>query len=137
MRVWDVASGGPRAALQAHDGGTWCVAFSPDSKILASGGRDSTAKLWDVQTWQLKQTLDLMPITKRKSSVQSIVFSRDGTMVILGSSGDGLLTAWDVESGKLIHSRPANLVTEACDFTRWQDIRLGVQRREILGPEDR
>jgi WD40 repeat protein len=34
------------------------VAFSADAKVIASGSRDTTIKLWDVETGSCKRTLE-------------------------------------------------------------------------------
>jgi hypothetical protein len=49
IQLWDMVSGKSVARLGGHAGGAiTTLAFSPDSKILASGGRDTSVLLWDV-----------------------------------------------------------------------------------------
>ena len=38
IRLWDPASGAPLACLEGHSSSVLCLAFSPDSRFLASGG---------------------------------------------------------------------------------------------------
>ena len=38
VRLWDAATGEPRATLKGHEGWVSAVAFSPDGKTLASAG---------------------------------------------------------------------------------------------------
>ncbi|MCS6835610.1 MAG: protein kinase [Anaerolineae bacterium] len=44
---------GARRTLEGHEGRVWSVAYSSDGRLIASGGQDSTIRLWNAQTGQL------------------------------------------------------------------------------------
>ena len=71
------------------------LAFSPDGKILASGGADMdcAVRLWDVETGAVKATL-----TGHLSWVKNLSFSPDGSTLASGSL-DSTVRLWDVETG--------------------------------------
>jgi hypothetical protein len=56
--VWELASGRLRAELRGDPDGITALAFSPDSRVLATGGADTTVFLWD-----LAGKLDTPPAT--------------------------------------------------------------------------
>src|SRR5262249_60191754 len=62
------------------EGGVNSLAFSPDGKVLASGGWDDTVRLWDVATGK-----ELRKIDAHKAMVGRVVFSADGK--VLASRG--------------------------------------------------
>jgi hypothetical protein len=47
--IWDARTGKHVTALRGHDGGVVRMAFSPDSRRLASTSQDGTALIWDVE----------------------------------------------------------------------------------------
>lgn len=72
------------------------IAFSPDGKILASGGRDQAVRLWDTQT----HTSIGASLRGHSSSVLSATFSPDGNTLATGdNNGDVLL--WDLQGKQL------------------------------------
>jgi RNA polymerase sigma factor (sigma-70 family) len=46
-RVWEVATGKLRGTIEGHSDSVWTAAFSPDGKLLATGGQDTTVLIWD------------------------------------------------------------------------------------------
>src|SRR5437764_11093110 len=68
----------PRATLiERHT--IYSLAFSPDGKMLASGSKDRTSKLWDVATG--KKTVALLG---HAGAVLSVAFSPDGKTLASG-----------------------------------------------------
>jgi dipeptidyl aminopeptidase/acylaminoacyl peptidase len=94
VKLWEVATGKQRAALQGHDNIVYPVAFSPDGKTLASGSVDRTVKLWDVATGKERASL-----LGHADIVYSVAFSPDGKTLASGS-WDRTVKLWDVATGK-------------------------------------
>ena len=79
------------------------VAFSQDSRILASGSDDKTIRLWDVETGQKLDTFAGL-----EGVVRSIAFSPDGmtlaSVVKMDFSDTRKIKLWDVETGQELHT---------------------------------
>lgn len=90
VRLWDTASGRERARLAVADRAKDSLAFSPDSKTLATGAGEEV-RLWDVETGR-----ELAPLEGIYGSVFSVAFSPDGRTLASGS--DRTVRLWDVST---------------------------------------
>ncbi|BAY23480.1 WD-40 repeat-containing protein [Calothrix sp. NIES-2100] len=94
--------------LSGHSDSVVSVAISPEGKILASGSRDRTIKLWNLTTGELLTTL-----TGHSSPVLSVDFSPDGQTLASASDRefqDGNIKLWDVRTGRVRQTLGSSLV---------------------------
>ncbi|CAD8178221.1 unnamed protein product [Paramecium octaurelia] len=82
-----------KSKLEGHQSAIYSVCFSPDGTLLASGSRDNSIWLWDIQTGLQKIRLE-----GHSDQVQSVSFSLDGTILVSGSA-DCSIRLWDVKTG--------------------------------------
>ncbi|CAK9092084.1 Notchless protein homolog 1 [Durusdinium trenchii] len=104
------------SSLSGHIEAVLCVAFSPDSRQLATGSGDSTVRLWDLNTELPKHTCK-----GHLNWVLAVAWSPDGSR--LTSAGmDKIVLVWCAQSGKNLgalrgHTQP---VTCLC----WQPLHV-------------
>jgi hypothetical protein len=100
IEIWDVDREAPLHTLTGHDRGTACLDFSPDGRLLASGGGDRMVRLWDSRSGQ-----KLGECAGHRSDVKALAFSSDGRRLLSGGGDytfpdlaavDCALHIWDV-----------------------------------------
>jgi WD40 repeat protein len=91
-RLWDATSGKAIGQALPHAGAALHLAFSPDGKILLTGGSDGLARLWDVTTCKL-----LAPPWRHGGAIRGMAFSPNGR-IALTCSVDGTARLWNVPS---------------------------------------
>lgn len=100
------------APLQlGHSNSVTALAFSPDGRLLASGGWDGMIKLWSMQGGELLHTLE-----QGDGWITALAFAPDGHS-LAGATKAGTLRLWDMPSGRLQWSKEATYSPYALAFS--------------------
>ncbi|MEO1165198.1 MAG: WD40 repeat domain-containing protein, partial [Chloroflexota bacterium] len=122
--IWAYPSGELLFTLEDNDE-VHTVDYSPDGRLLASGGNTHDLIIWNVATGEMIRTLE-----GHTGVILNVVFSADGSRIV-SSSGDRTLSGqdpveeqdrtvrvWDVESGEeLVRITPNSGFVRALDFS--------------------
>jgi WD40 repeat protein len=96
-------SGQDRSLAISHGEALWCVAISPDSKVLLTGGANGRACVWDASSGKLLRTV------VHESAVTCAAFSDDHERLMTGSL-DGRLRISDTSGAESAELRPPHLL---------------------------
>jgi len=104
VKVWNLTNCKLRTNLHGHTGCINTVTVSPDGSLCASGGRDGTARLWDLTEGKNLYSLDAGDV------IHSLVFSP--TRYWLCAATQTAIKIWDLESKSLVAELNKNTVPD-------------------------
>lgn len=150
VHLWDVATGRRLHVLTGHPDMVEAVRFSPDGRVLATGGSADRTLLVDygsrIRLWDVASGRCLAVLEGHTWVVRSVSFSADGSR--LASVGDDrTLRLWDLRTGRCVHvlthpdklkvvglSGDARVAVTGGDATRVWDLPTGECRLVLGGP---
>uniref|UniRef100_A0A671K9V0 Dynein assembly factor with WD repeat domains 1 n=1 Tax=Sinocyclocheilus anshuiensis TaxID=1608454 RepID=A0A671K9V0_9TELE len=130
-KIWDTASGEELHTLEGHRNVVYaigscaldhscpesfrmvCLAFNPQSTLVATGSMDTMAKLWDVESGKEMSTL-----AGHFAEIISLSFNTTGDRLVTGSF-DHTAILWDVSTGSKVHVLTGHRGEISCVQFNW------------------
>lgn len=107
-----------------HKGSIHTVAISPNGRLMASAGEDTTIILWDLGSGKRLKTM-----TGHTGFIYSIAFNSDSTILVSGSA-DRTMRTWDVNKNTPNEFREES----SSDFKRTKLNGKGKDKKEKMKP---
>jgi hypothetical protein len=108
IELWDAVTGDELRILQGEANTVYrALAFSPDGKMLASAGNDSTIQVWEIASGQercrfhvqVEATEDRRFYRGGQFPIAALAFSGDGKLLAAGCS-DNSIRLWNMRTGQ-------------------------------------
>jgi guanine nucleotide-binding protein subunit beta-2-like 1 protein len=94
VKVWNLSNCKLRTNLVGHTGVVYSTAVSPDGSLCASGGKDGTAMLWDVNDGKHLYSLDA------GGTINALCFSPKNYWLVAAT--DLSIKVWDLENKNIL-----------------------------------
>ncbi len=153
IKLWDVATGRELATFGPTDGGGLnSIAFSPDGRLLAGGGRragNDEVPIGKVLLWNVADGKEVAVFETPPGEIQKVAFSPDGRSLAAASDQlvRGAMAVWDVATGRerfraeglpcaaldLAYSPDGRLLAVAIGDMRWRNLVAIIKARQAGG----
>merc|ERR1712072_758774 len=94
VKVWNLSNCKLRTNLVGHTGVVYATSISPDGSLCASGGKDGTAMLWDVNDGKHLYSLDA------GGTINALTFSPENYWLVAAT--DTSIKVWDLENKNVL-----------------------------------
>lgn len=95
VHAWAVQTGERRRSFRGrHDQGIDCIALTSDGRLLATGGADRKAVVWDTTSGNA-----VCEFTGHRAPIRSICFSPDNRSLVTGDAR-GAIKVWHIATGR-------------------------------------
>jgi WD40 repeat protein len=115
VQVWEVATGKLLCALAGHRETVTALAFSVDSRLLATGSMDRTVRLWELASGQERKRF-----LGHLGTILSLAFAPDN-LQLAASSPDAPLYLWDV-AAVTRREQTGTVLADAQREALWKDL---------------
>jgi serine/threonine-protein kinase len=104
LYVWDSSDFGTLLAKKAvNNTFPESAAWSRDGTLLATSGRGGVVQLWDTDTWELANEIDITAETGRTiGATSAVLWSPLSTDRLATGSNDGRINLWDVDTSEAL-----------------------------------
>jgi WD40 repeat protein len=92
--AWEVSQM-PVVTYRGHSGPVYTAAWSPDARLIVSGGADNTAQVWEAATGN-----HLLTFKGHTQSVNALMWSPISAWKIASASDDKTLQVWETSTSK-------------------------------------
>jgi len=99
VKVWNLSNCKLRTNLVGHTGVVYTTSVSPDGSLCASGGKDGTAMLWDVNDGKHLYSLDA------GGTINALTFSPKNYWLVAAT--DNTIKVWDLENKSVLEELAA------------------------------
>ena len=96
-RVWSLETERIVHKFTGHAGKVHATQFSPDGKILVTGGSDRKLMIWDVKSGNRLRSVSAV------STINSLDINESGSLVVTGHT-DSKVRVWNLSNGSLVRA---------------------------------